>query len=135
MRYYISLTRGPAAEHPTRPELMPGGATRRRATGASTVGEHEDVAIAPHVHRRDGGLRDEAAHVRQRHRAVPVDGGGERAGLAHRVGIAVGGGRQGKGRLPNCLLPSAVAAPARVVQLAGPAGTPAKPGGCTLPPA
>jgi hypothetical protein len=45
----------------------------------------------------DGGLRDEAAHVRQRHRAVPVDGGGERAGLAHRAGIAVGGGRQGKG--------------------------------------
>jgi hypothetical protein len=38
---------------------MPGRATRRRATGASTVGEHEDVAIAPHVHRRDGGLRDD----------------------------------------------------------------------------
>jgi hypothetical protein len=78
---------------------MPGRATRRRATGASTVGS---TKMSPSLHTYIVGTVVFATKRRMFVSGIAryqfFDGGGERAGLAHRVGIAVGGGRQGKGR-------------------------------------
>ena len=49
-----------------------------------------DVAVAPYEHRWDGDLGTGSAHILEWYGPVPVEGGGERAGLGECRDVAIG---------------------------------------------